>query len=155
MTTQIPSLKTAISVKEMAALCGLSRQRFAQLVKAGAFPAPLYDVATRRPFYPEEMQQVCLEVRRRNFGVNAKAVLFYSRRSPTPPPKAKTKQDGHPDIVEGVKALGLTTVLASQVAEAIKELYPSGSDKTDQSEVIRMVFLHLRRKDSGVKAGSK
>jgi predicted DNA-binding transcriptional regulator AlpA len=37
--------KAAISIQEMAAQCGLSRQRFMQLVKAGVFPAPLYDGA--------------------------------------------------------------------------------------------------------------
>jgi hypothetical protein len=75
--------KTAVSISEMARIVGLSRQRFHQLIQAGVFPAPLYDIATRRPFYNEEMQQTCLEVRRRNCGINGKAVLFYSRRAVT------------------------------------------------------------------------
>ena len=140
-------------------MCGLSRQRFAQLAKAGVFPAPLYDVTTRRPFYAEDMQQVCLEVRRRNFGINGKAVLFYARRAgptATAPkvPKAE-KTNAHPEILDGLKALGLTTVTATQVAEAMKEIFPNGTASTEQAEVIRAVFIHLRRKNAGVNVSSK
>ena len=49
----------------MAKLVGLSRQRFHQLMKEGVFPPPVYDIATRRPHYTEEMQQVCMTVGRR------------------------------------------------------------------------------------------
>jgi hypothetical protein len=42
--------KAAVSMTEMARMCDLSRQRFYQLI-GRAFPYPLYDVATRRPFY--------------------------------------------------------------------------------------------------------
>src|SRR5208337_2925788 len=77
--------KAAVSIKEMAALCGLSRQRFMQLVKAGVFPPPLYDVQSKRPFYPEDLQSVCVEIRRRNCGINGKVVMFYARRVTAPP----------------------------------------------------------------------
>jgi hypothetical protein len=148
--------RTAVSVKDMAAMCGLSRQRFAQLVKAGVFPAPVYDVTTRRPFFSEEMQTVCLEVRRRNYGINGKAVLFYARRESLAPPKsAKTpKDDRTSEIFEGLKTLGLT-VTSSQVAEAVNALFPNGTNTNDQAGVIRSVFIHLRRKNVGVNVGSK
>ncbi len=153
------NLKTAVSVKDMAAMCGLSRQRFAQLVKAGVFPTPLYDTATRRPFYAEDMQKVCLEVRRRNFGINGKAVLFYARRAGlvvAPPKGSKSpKDDPNSEILGGLKALGLTTVTASLVAEALKALFPKGTASTDQAEVVRAVFIHLRGKNTAVNAGSK
>lgn len=74
--------KTAVSVTEMARLVGLSRARFYQLVKDGVFPHPLYSIHTRRPYFSEEMQQVCLEVRKRNCGINGKPILFYSPRHP-------------------------------------------------------------------------
>jgi hypothetical protein len=143
----------------MAAMCSLSRQRFAQLVKAGVFPSPLYDVLTRRPFYPEDVQHICLEVRRRNFGINGKAVLFYAQRkgpSLAIPRSEKTpKYERHQEIRDGLKALGLTNATASQVGEALKELYPAGIASNEQSEVIRAVFIHLRRKNAGVNVGSK
>jgi hypothetical protein len=56
--------KTVVSVAEMARMVGLSRARFYQLVGEGIFPSPLYSVHTRRPFFSEEMQAICLEVRR-------------------------------------------------------------------------------------------
>jgi hypothetical protein len=149
--------KAAVSIKEMAALCGLSRQRFMQLVKAGVFPAPLYDVGTKRPFYPEDLQTICLEVRRRNCGINGKVVMFYARRSSTPSaapaekfkkPKSKPGEVGRDaDILEGLRGLGMVTATAARVAEAVGELFPQGTGTTDPAEVIRAVFLHLRRKN--------
>lgn len=75
--------KVAVSVAEMARMVGLSRARFYQLIQAGVFPAPERHAETGRPFYGEEAQRTCLEVRRRNCGVNGKLVLFYSRRLPS------------------------------------------------------------------------
>ena len=71
--------KAAVTVAEMARMVGLSRARFYQLLGT-AFPFPVYDVSTRRPAYVEEQQRVCLEVRRRNCGIDGKPVLFYARR---------------------------------------------------------------------------
>ena len=71
--------KAVVSVAEMSRMVGLSRARFYQLIGT-TFPPPLYTEATRRPFYDEALQSVCLEVRRRNCGVDGKPVLFYARR---------------------------------------------------------------------------
>ena len=71
--------KAAVTVAEMARMLNLSRQRLHQLIGT-AFPYPVYDIKTRRPFFTEELQRVCLEVRRRNCGVDGKAILFYARR---------------------------------------------------------------------------
>jgi len=158
--SNIPEPKrAAISIKEMAAQCALSRQRFMQLVKAEVFPVPLYDVASRRPFYSEEMQVQCLEVRKRNLGINGKVVMFYARRPGVTPATPKTKKAeakaAYPDILDGLKALGLTTATSAQVAEAVGQLFPEGTAATDPAEVIRAVFVHLHRKDSGGNVGRK
>src|SRR6478735_6384949 len=122
MTVQIPT-KSAVSVAEMAKMCGLSRARFYQLIHQHIMIEPLYDVATRRPFYDEEMQKMCLEVRRRNCGINGKPVLFYAPRHPLgqqpkpikrPTATAKLKNQ-YADLIDGVRALGLETVTAAQV----------------------------------------
>ena len=148
--------KAAISIKEMAGRCALSRQRFMQLVKVGVFPSPLYDVATRRPFYSEELQAQCLEVRKRNVGINGKVVMFYARRPGTPPTtKAKKpKTEIHSDILDGLRALGLS-VTSAQVAEVVGQLFPQGIAGTDPAEVIRAVFVRLHRKNLGGNVGSK
>ena len=145
--------KAVVSVAEMARMVGLSRARFYQLIGT-TFPPPLYTEATKRPFYDEGLQAVCLDVRRRNCGVNGKPVLFYCRRplaAPTPgrkPRKAAAASDKHANLLDALKGLGAANVTAAQVAEAVKELYPNGASAVPQGEVLRAVFLHLRRQYS-------
>ncbi|MBI2806102.1 MAG: hypothetical protein HYX68_14065 [Planctomycetes bacterium] len=146
--------KTAVSVTEMARMVGLSRQRFHQLVKAGVFPQPLYDAETKRPYFDAELQQSCLEVRRRNCGVNGKLILFYARGSrPSAPVKTvkrkpvKRDDNRHADLIEGLKSLGLAAVTVAQVEVAVAELFPGGTAGVAPGELLRAVFLRLQRKN--------
>jgi len=147
-------LKAAVSVSEMARMVSLSRARFYQLVGT-AFPHPVYDVVTRRPIFTEELQEVCLEVRRRNCGIDGKAILFYARRTGSVVPAIKRKkrptqpkQGRYVEIVEGVRALGLTTVTPAQVEAAVCARYNGGIERVAMIEVIRAVFLDLKRQNS-------
>lgn len=149
--------KAVVSVAEMARMIGLSRQRLYQLMGT-AFPHPLYNATTKRPFYPEDLQQVCLEVRRRNCGIDGKPVLFYSKgHRQQPKQRRKTVRPSQTKdsagIIDGLTALGLSGVSNDQVATAIKEVFPSGVNGNDQAEVLRAVFLHLKRRDSGDNVG--
>lgn len=154
MSVQMMS-KTVVSVAEMARMVGLSRARFYQLVGEGIFPSPLYDVHTRRPFFNEEMQAVCVDVRKRNCGVNGKAILFYSARHPlgqqprpVKKPKAEPKQKNeYADLLNGLRSLGLD-VTTAQVEPVVKEMFPGGIQTLDCGEVIRAVFLRLKRQNS-------
>lgn len=148
--------KAAVTVAEMARMVGLSRQRFHQLIGT-AFPYPIYSIETRRPFFNDELQQVCLEVRRRNFGVNGKPVLFYAKghqveqpvEAPRPvkrPAKLKPKEESH-EILAAVRGLGLVTATADQVNAAVKIAFPDGVTGVDQGQVIRSVFLELKRQN--------
>ena len=144
--------KKVVTVAEMARVVGLSRARFYQLLGT-AFPFPLYDVATKRPYYTPELQQVCLEVRQRNQGIDGKPVLFHRRaKDATPaspkPSKRKAMPDDnrHKDLLAGLKSLGMVSVTAVQVEKALKELH--GLDNKDQGSVLRAVFLHLKRRDT-------
>ena len=145
--------KKIVTVTEMARMVGLSRARFYQL-QGTAFPLPVYDVSTRRPIYVEEQQKVCLEVRRRNCGIDGKPVLFYARR-PEPRPMAaatrrprakKSKNESHADLIEALKSLGLVAT-TDQVASALKEMFPNGVAGIEQSEVIRTVFVRVKRQN--------
>ena len=118
--------KAVVTVSEMARMCGLSRSRFYQLIGT-TFPAPLMD-KKKRPFYSEELQAVCLEVRRRNCGIDGKPILFYARR------------------------IG-PAVTAADIAKALKEIFPSGVENEDDGEILRAVFLHLKRKNWADKVG--
>ncbi len=148
-------MKAVVTVAEMARMVGLSRGRFYQLI-GSAFPHPLYDVRTKRPFYDEDTQRIILDVRRRNCGIDGKPILFYVRRhgpigqSPKPrTTKAKPpKSDQYDDLIDGLEALGLTSVTATDVQVAVKELFPQGFAGTDQAEVVRTVFLWLKRRNT-------
>ncbi len=150
--------RKVVSVTEMARMVGLSRARFYQLVRAGTFPPPDREPVTGRPCYYEEGQARCLEVRRRNCGIDGKPVLFYSRRLNAGPrrpksakPKLEAKRGDVMALVEGLNSLGHTTATAAQVQQVIEELYPQGTAGLDQGEVLRAVFLHIRRRNQGDK----
>jgi hypothetical protein len=139
---------TAVSVAEMSRMVGLSRARFYQLI-GSAFPWPVYDVESRRPFYDEEAQITCLEVRRRNCGIDGRPILFYARHAPRSVPKKRPANVRKPntELLDGLKSLGLA-VTSAQVEAGIKSLFPRGIEKVDQGEVIRSVFIHLKTKVS-------
>jgi hypothetical protein len=143
--------KAVVTVAEMARMLGLSRARFYQLIGT-ALPYPIFDVRTRRPFYSEEQQRVCLEVRRRNCGIDGKPILFYARRGGTPssPTSKSIKQKSKPNkelvaVIDAVRSLGLVNASADQIGSAIRVLFPRGIESVDQAEVIRGVFVHLQR----------
>ena len=124
--------KAVVTVSEMARMVGLSRARFYQLQKMGVFPQPVYDKG--RPVYTEEQQQVCLEVRRRNRGIDGRPVLFHARRRGTEParrsPRASKPIPKNKDVaalLDGLNALGLTTATAAQVVKVTAELFPKGT----------------------------
>ena len=150
--------KAVVTVSEMARMVGLSRARFYQLQKAGVFPAPSYQAG--RPVYTEDQQKLCLEVRRKNRGINGEPVLFYARRRGTEPtrrtPRASKPVPKNKDIaslLDGLNALGLTTTTAAQVVDVTKQLFPQGTKGLDQAEVLRVVFLHVQRRDAGGNEG--
>ena len=147
--------KAVVSVSEMARMVGLSRQRFYQL-QGSTFPEPQRDPETNRPFYDEEGQRICLDVRRRNCGVGGKPVLFYAPRHPlgqqprtTKRPKPKPKRTNqYADLIDCLNDLGLESVSTAQVETALSELFPDGVQELDSGDVIRAVFLHLKRQES-------
>lgn len=144
--------KSAVSVTEMARMVGLSRARFYQLVKRGTFPSSDQDQQTSRPCYLEEKQRQILDARRRNCGVDGKPILFYSRRrdlglaKTQRPPKTQSKNKQFTELVDGLAALNVTTTIG-QVEPVVKELFPQGTDGMDPGEVIRAVFLRIRRQN--------
>ena len=150
--------KSAVSVTEMARMVGLSRARFYQLVRTGTFPVADQDTMTQRPFFTEEKQRQILEARRRNCGVNGKAILFYSRRRDfgsvkvQRPAKPQTKSNQFTELLDGLNALGVNATVA-QVEPMLKDLFPQGTDGMDQGELIRAVFLSIRRQNSAGSVG--
>lgn len=145
------NLKAAVTVAEMARILGISRARLYQLVRQGAFPPPAYQIESHRPVYVREQQLQCLEVRRRNFGVNGQPILFYCQSSlvgakkTKKPSKAATKKTGdHADITAALSQLGVE-VAEEKVAVALKSIYPGGIEDIEKGEVIRALFCQLRQ----------
>ena len=153
--------KKAVSVSEMARMVGLSRSRFYQLIGT-AFPNPSRDPATKRPFYDEDQQANCLDVRRRNCGIDGRPILFYAQRS-TPsarphnrrkPKRESPKPAGHiAAILDGVRALGFASATERQIEQAVRELFPAGTTDAESGEVIRAVFVHLMRQNPADSVG--
>jgi hypothetical protein len=146
--------KQAVTVSEMARMVGLSRARFYQLIGT-AFPYPVYNVSTRRPFFDEDLQKICLEVRRRNCGIDGRPILFYSRRLDLPLLKkqistgrsASPKTTTHKNLIVGLAGLGLSGVTEHQVEAALQKLYPQGADGVDDATQLRTLFVDLMRQD--------
>ena len=149
--------KSAVTVAEMARMVGLSRSRFYQLIGT-AMPEPSRD-ERGRPFYSEDQQRTILDVRHRNCGVDGKPILFYAPRhsAPAPMPKRRSQpkpvHGQHADIVDGVKSLGLTTATAAQVETEIVKLFPNGITGIVPGEVIKQVFLSIKRQNSSDNVG--
>ena len=141
-------LKPYVSVKEMAALCGLSRSRFYDLIGT-AFPEPLYEETSGRPYYDQSLQRRCIEARATNRGLDSRPIVFYTPRRPM---KKSTRRKASiwccPEIAEvhrGLKSMGLTEVTPELVEVTLRELFPDGV-KLPLSEVLKHMFLALRRK---------
>jgi hypothetical protein len=150
--------KAIVTIAEMARMLGLSRARLYQLQRSGSLPSPLYHITTHRPVYVEEQQLICLEVRKRNCGIDGRPILFYTHRFPAPAKVraikvATNKNKDISGLIDGLNSLGLTTATAAQVEQTTKDLFPNGTSGIIQSEVLRAVFLHLKRNNSGDNVG--
>lgn len=146
--------KSVVSVTEMARMVGLSRARFYQLVKRRTFPVSDLDSLSGRPCYCEQKQRLILEARRRNCGVDGKAILFYTRRKdcgqvkvPTRPAKPKGNRNQYADVI--VYLLGAQiTMTAAQVETFVKEEMAKGTEGIDTTEGIIQAIIERRRQNA-------
>jgi hypothetical protein len=139
--------KAVMSISEISAMLGISRSRWYQLLAANVFPQPLYDLRTRRPFYPQELQEKCLEIKQTGIGFNGQYVLFYSPRknigtgTKSSVPK-KTSQ--YQDLIEALAQMGLD-LSDEQVTKAIADVFPEGIESKDQGVVLRELFRYFKK----------
>ncbi len=153
-------LKAAVSVSEMARSLRLSRARFYELIEAGVMPPPVYLIRTKRPYYPAELQAVCLRVRDLGEGVNGEPVVFYAARSSTTAAKT-TRKNGSgskaskasksdpklESLLNGLKQLGMSDPDPTAVEAIVAELYPSGIGTDESGEALTAVFRQLSRRN--------
>ena len=153
-----PALPTeaAISLSAMATRCALSRTRFYQLIAEGIMPPPCHCLHTRRPLYPRELIDLCLQVRATNIGVNGRYILFYNRPQSTEldvPAKVRSRRQRRSvpavneslrTVREGLVSLGMATVSDEQIETSLQSAFPAGVNNVDPGTVLATVFRLLR-----------
>jgi len=147
MTRNVDSdneIEEICSVSAMARKLRLSRARFYQLLQGGVFPPPAYDICTKRPFYPYNLQQQCQNIRRRGITAKGQPVFFYApRKNGSKVSRSKDNQLNQV-LVDALKKMGLR-VTQRQLKQAIKAIYPEGLPNTeDLGPVLSRLFQHLR-----------
>ena len=153
MTVQQSSKRAAATVTEVAAMCQLSRSRFYELVRAGVFPQPVQNGCVKRPIYVRDQIEKCLEIRETGVGLNNTIIVFNRRRANrTTPRRAQRmpvaimpKESTFAPLVTGLKSLGMIDVADSQVEKIVADIFPGGITDRDLGEVIRAVFLELKK----------
>ena len=139
-----PSQNRFVTVTELCALIGLSKNRFYALQKAGIFPAPLRNPSNNRPVFDSALIEQCLGIVRNRIGANG-APYVPNRKKPSPSRESRRKAAGrHQGLIEALASLGLTAT-ATQVDEAMAQL-PEGGAGMEEPELIRQLFLQLRKK---------
>ena len=137
--------KAVCSVTEMAKKVGLSRVRFYQLLTKDVFPKPLNFGSPKRSFYPLDLQQKCIEIRKTGIGYNGQPVIFN-----TPGKKRAKKPQNQPDhryepFATILRQLGLN-VTHINVKDAVSTLYPEGlAQHPDEGVVLRNLFNYFRK----------
>lgn len=142
--------KSICSVTELSRKLGLSRARFYQLQKAGVFPEPVYCLYTKRPFYPIDLQEICLGIRRTGIGHNGRPIIFYSKRDIGIQKSNGGQEQKYKEISEALEHTGLK-VSPLNTRKAIVDLYPENWQKLEiDGKVIAEVFRYFQ---NGCKKG--
>lgn len=150
--------KDFASVKEMAAMLQMSRSRLHMLIRDGVFLPPVYDLSSKRPYFPRELIETNLDARRRNCGVNGRPVCFYSPRAAslivprrsssrsTTASRGSTTPRRHAALAEGLAALGVEAT-DSQIEIALAAAFPNDRGASaDEGLRLRECFRSLRQR---------
>ena len=138
------NFKAICSVTELAGKLGLSRARFYQLLEMGIFPKPVYYTRTKRPFYPLDLQQKCIDVRKTGIGYNGQPVVFYTSRQNRPGKFRNPPYDKYEELAGILSRMGLS-VTPGKVKNAVKTLYPEElTERPIEGIVIRNLFRYFK-----------
>lgn len=137
-----------MSVSEMAAQTGLSRDRFYDLIEKGVFPMPVYSLANRRPFYTTDLAKRCLEVIESGVGISSHPVLFNRKVRKRKARKADELGKPHdPRLVRlaaKLEYLGLPTSQTQNMPDLISRHFPGGIAQVGDDEIIRVLCRGAR-----------
>ena len=142
-TSSNDNLQAVCTVSELAKKLDLSRARFYQLQKTGVFPTPLYCVRTKHPFYPLDLQQLCVNIRRTGIDCNGQPIIFYSRHKSESRRSQKQSDSKYEELATALREMGLN-VTRNDIRKVAKALYPDGLAKGPiDGAVIGKVFRYL------------
>ena len=150
MQTKVENpVKAALSVSQQCRLLKMSRSQFYWHVKKGTFHAPLRLACNNRPYFTASMVEDNLRARETGINVNGEFVIFYERQPTEAVSVAKKIKGNHSSLISGLKSLGLPGVTLEQVEAAIAACFPTGTHGQEETEVLRVVFRHLKRSGVG------
>lgn len=136
-------LRAVCTVSELARKLDLSRARLYQLQKTGVFPTPIYCVRTKRPFYPLDLQQQCVNIRTTGIGCNGQPIIFYSSHKSKSKGSQNQSDSKYEELATALREMGLN-VTRNDIRKAAKALYPEGLTKGPiEGTVIGKVFRYL------------
>ena len=156
MNTENTYIPEVVGMSQMAKLLHLSRSRLYQLIEHGVLLNPAYLITNKRPIYTREMAVRNLEVKKNNVGVNGQVIMFYSPRilvhsekiNAVKVKEKKSANNQYKELIEELAALGIEEVFASDVEAAVSELFPEGTEKVSEDEVLTSVFRHIKGRDT-------
>ncbi len=138
-------LKAVCTVTELAKKLGLSRARFYHLQRMGVFPTPIYCTRTKRPFYPLDLQQKCIDIRKTGIGLNGQLILFYTSRKDKSLKSPSQLDHKCEELADILSQMGLN-VARNKVKNAVNVLYPGGlAQCPDEGMVIRDLFRYFKQ----------
>jgi hypothetical protein len=149
--------KAVYSVTEVAALVGISRARFYDLVKDGVMPYPVHCIRTRRPLYVADTAAICVRVRKSNIGIDGRYVIFYARREQTktnsapalqPPDRPSPPDPLLRDMIETLRAMHVQADDA-ELTVAITQQCPDGVKEETFEADLRTIFDRCRNRQTG------
>ena len=138
-------LKAVCTVTELAKKLSLSRARFYQLQKTGIFPKPIYCTRTKRPFYPLNFQQKCIDIRKTGIGFNGQLIFFYASRKNKSQKSPSQLDHKCEELADILSQMGLNAA-RNKVKNAVNVLYPGGLTQCpDEGMVIRDLFRYFKQ----------
>ena len=121
---------------------------------------PLYDMRTRRPIFNAELIHQARTVKQTGVGIDGSPLIFYRRPqrvigAPTQSISARARRrtstpqvNRYAEVVLALQGLGVAQADERSVADAVAVCFPNGLDGQQESDVIRVIFRHLRRRES-------
>jgi hypothetical protein len=134
----------ACSLSELSRELGISRGSLYNLIHRGVYPKPRL-LSNNRPFFDPDQVASIFKINETGVGSDGNYFLFYARVSkPTSQELPEDGSDIFPEILEGLKALGMSKITLKELRKTLAALYPSGTEGIDSGVILRAVFRHFR-----------